>query len=160
GDASGLSNTVKGVRFLPPTIGGGEFEFEITVTAGTPIFLSSFYVFGEQYDDGTADNPADPILPFIFETTDVETCLDGQVVLSGTTSDMTDRLTGPSVFDEPIPYSTPQPRGPALNSVAATFTMGVGGIFPPLPVGTHTIENTIDSLFFGPTHAVYHITVV
>jgi len=160
GDASNLSDTVQGVRFLPPTIGGGEFEFNVTLEAGTALELSSFFVFGEQYDNGTEDDPADPIIPLIFETTSVETILDGRVVLEGITSDFEDLFFGPVPFDEPIAYSVPQPRGPGLNAVAATFVAGVGNVYPPLPVGKHTLENTIDSLFFGPTHVIYNITVV
>jgi hypothetical protein len=160
GDASNLSDTVQGVRLLPPTIGGGEFEFDVTLEAGTAFELSSFFVFGEKYDNGTEDDPADPIIPIIFETTSIETALDGRVVLEGTTSDFEDLLFGPVAFDQPIIYSVPQPRGPGLNAVAATFVVGVGSVYPPLPVGKHTLENTIDSLFFGPTHVIYNITVV
>lgn len=160
GGQDDLSDSINGVRFLPPGFGGGEFEFDVTLEAGTPFVHNGFFVFGELYDDGTQDDPTDPFIPIIFETTDVETILDGDVILEGTTSEFDDLLFGPVVLDDPIYYEFPEPRGPGLNAVAATFALGVGGVHPPLPVGEHTLENTIDSLFFGYTHITYHITVV
>lgn len=160
GDPSGFSNTVNGVRVLPPTIYSGDFEYNVTLEAGTPFWVSSFFIFGEMYDNGAADDPKDPFIPVVFETTSVETILDGQVVLEGTSSDFEDLLFGPVSFGEPIVYNEPQPRGPGLNALGAIFSVGLGGVYAPLPLGTHTLENTVDSLYFGPTHVIYNITVV
>jgi PEP-CTERM motif-containing protein len=159
GDPTGLSDTVQKVRFLPPTIGGGVFEYDVTLPTGTGFVNNSFFLFGERYDDGSQDNPADPFIPVIFEDAFIKTTLDGQVVLEGKAADFDDRLVGPVLFDEEIPYNEPQPRGP-LNAVAATFFVGIGGVYGPLPVGEHTLESIIESTFFGNTEATFHITVV
>src|SRR5215471_16878411 len=44
GDPSGFSNTINGVRVLPPTIYSGEFEYDVTLEAGTPFWVSSFFI--------------------------------------------------------------------------------------------------------------------
>jgi hypothetical protein len=159
GDPSGLSDTVRGVRFLPIS-DGAEAEFEVTLVEGTPFVSSPFAIWGELYDDGSQDSPDDPIISEFLETSDIETILNGEVVLQGTAADFTRRLFGPTFFDEPIPYNEPQPRGPGLNAVAALFAFGVGAVYQPLPVGEHTLEQTVDSDLFGVTRITYNITVV
>jgi hypothetical protein len=162
GDPTGLADNVQGVQFLPPTGGGGEFNYNVTLPSGTPFVHTSFGLYGEIYDDGSMDDPVRdrPIIDMIYETATVKTILDGRVVLEGVVADLVDRQFGPVFFDEPVTYNEPQPRGPGLNAIAAHFHMGVSGIFAPLPVGTHTLENTIESDFFGPTHSVFNIRVV
>lgn len=117
------------------------------------------FIFGELYDDGTEDDPNDPIIDFFFETTSVEARLDGKVLLEGVASELGEYRFGPLPFDEPIFYAEPQPRGPDLHAVAALFVLGVGSVYRPLPVGEHTLVITVDSLFFGTRQTTYHITV-
>jgi hypothetical protein len=155
-----LPDTVDGVRYLPPNFGGGDFVTDVTIREGTPIVVAPFFVSGERYDDGSEDNPADPILGTIFEETTFRSTFDGNVVLEGSASDFPERTSDVTVFSQPILYTTPQPRGPELNAVAAIFGKGLTTIFDGLPLGEHTLRNEFDSSFFGQASFTYNITVV
>jgi hypothetical protein len=157
-----LPDTVDGVRFLPPNFGGGDFVADLTVPQGTALLVSPFNVFGERYDNGTEDNPNDPIINTIFEDAMVEVTLDGNVLLQGRASEFPERKYGVTVFPEPIPYTEPQPRGENLNAVAALFGVGLGTMYANLPLGEHTIRNVYNSpnFFGGPFSFTYNITVV
>jgi hypothetical protein len=157
GDASGLSDTVDGVRFLFHPYVEAVLEDDVTLPAGTALSMSSWGVVGERYSDGSQDNPSDPIIAEINEAT-FETILNGNVVLQGKVADHLNRYTEPTFFDQPVVYNEPQPRGP-VDALAAIFTFGVGGLYL-LPVGDHTLENTVQSSFFGNVHVTYHISVV
>jgi hypothetical protein len=152
-----LPDTIDKVRFIGGAFAPGEYEFDVSVPTGTALAFPAFFVFGELYDNGASDNPEDPILDEIFETTTVEMRLDGQVIRSGLASDLD--AFGPVVLDEPIFYEEPQPRGPDLNAVAATFVLGTANLFHPLPPGQHTLETTVTSAFFGEFHYTHHIEV-
>ncbi|HEX2474172.1 MAG TPA: hypothetical protein VHK01_05475 [Lacipirellulaceae bacterium] len=155
-----LPDTVDGVRYLPPNL-GSNFVADLTIQQGTPLVFTPFNVFGERYDNGTEDNPADPVIDQIFQTTTIRTTFNGTVVLDGLASEFPDRKFDVTVFSAPIPYTAPQPRGPGLNSVMAIFGTGVTAIFDMLPLGQHTIMNVYNSPFFGGTFsATYNITVV
>jgi hypothetical protein len=155
-----LPDTVDGVRYLPPDF-GSNFVADLTIQQGTPLVFTPFNVFGERYDNGTEDNPADPVIDEIFQTTTIRTTFDGAVVLEGSANEFPDRKFGVTVFSAPIPYAAPQPRGPGLNSVTAIFGTGITAIFDKLPLGRHTITNVYNSPFFGGTFsATYNITVV
>jgi hypothetical protein len=158
GGATDLSDTVKGVRFLLQPTSPGEYEFNVNVRPGTAFVTSPFGVNGELYDNGSQDDPDDPIVDDFFATAYVEVRLDGRVVMQGFGNEFSDYLIGPVYYDEPIVYAEPQPRGD-LNATAALFTVGIGSIYHPLPVGEHTLEITVDSLYFGMFHTVHHITV-
>lgn len=158
GRVTDLTDTVNGVRFLPGSFQSSELD--IVLTAGTPFVSSSWFVFGELYDDLSSDNPEDPIIDFILETAEVETTLNGQVIISGNAAQLDELMFGPAYFEEPIFYAEPQPRGENLNSVAALFVFGIGAVYHPLPVGEHTLVTEVDSLFFGQSTTTYHITVV
>jgi hypothetical protein len=154
-----LPDTVDGVRFLPPNL-GSEFVANLTIQQGTPLVFLPFNVFGEIYDNGTQDNPNDPVIDEIFETSTIRTTFNGNVVLEGLASEFPDRTFGVTVFDEPILYAQPQPRGFGLNSVTAIFGTGITAIFDMLPLGQHTIAHVYNSPFFGGTFtATYNITV-
>ncbi|RIK72623.1 MAG: hypothetical protein DCC67_18990 [Planctomycetota bacterium] len=155
-----LPDTVGGVRYLPPNFGGGDFVANLTVPQGTALVVDPFFVFGERYDNGTEDNPADPFIDTILEQTTIKTTLDGNVVLEGAANAFPDRKFGVTVLPQPILYAEPQPRGPGLNSVAALFGVGVATIFAPLPLGEHTIRNEFNSSVFGASSFTYNITVV
>src|SRR5262249_25710922 len=128
---------------------------------GTPLMASPFNVFGERYDDGTEDNPNDPVLDAIFQDTTIKTTYDGTVVLQGLASSFPDRKFGVTVFPTAIAYAAPHPRGPRLNSVAALFGTGIATIFDLLPQGQHTIKNEFNSPnFFGAASFTYNISVV
>ena len=155
-----LPDTVDGVRYLPPNL-GSTFVTSLTIQQGTAVVFAPFIVFGENYDNGTSDNPADPILNDIFADVTIQTMFDGATVLQGSGDAFPDRKYGPTSFAAPIVYTDPQPRGPGLNSVAAIFGLGIGAIFDPLPLGQHTIKNVYTSNFFGGTFsATYNITVI
>jgi hypothetical protein len=162
-------DTVDGVRYLPV----GEFSIRdftanVAIQPGTAIFGSPFFIFGEGYDDGHEDDPADPIVQMILDDTTVRTTLDGVVVLEGTPSSLSERQFGPSDFPEPIPYTTPQQRGPdgsplgeGLFAVASVWTTGIGTMFANLSRGEHTLRNEFNSEFFGGAYSsTYTITVV
>ncbi len=154
-----LPNTVDGVRYLPPNF-GNVFVADLTIQQGTAVVFSPFFIFGERYDDGSQDNPNDPIIDQIFEGATIRTTFDGSVVLEGFASDFPERNSGVRVFSEPIPYTDPQPRGPGLNATAAIFEVGIGAMFD-MPFGEHTIMNVYSSNFFGgPFTSTYNITVV
>ncbi|MGD9637204.1 MAG: hypothetical protein AB7G28_11780 [Pirellulales bacterium] len=155
-----LPDTVDGVRYLPPNFGGGDFVASLTIDKSTAVISEPFSVFGEKYDNGTEDNPADPFIDTIFDETTIKVTYDGSVVLEGIAGNLTDRLFGVTVFPDPIPYAEPQPRGPGLNSIAAIFGVGVVTIFDPLPIGAHTIKNEFNSSVFGAASYTYNITVV
>ena len=156
-----LPDTIDGVRLLPGEFAPGRYEFNVEVEGGTGLVFPSFFIFGELYDDGTFDDPAAlaDLIDLIYETTTIETRVDGQVVLQGLASELEDFQYGPTFFDEPIFYEQPQPRGPDLNAVAALWGMGIGSIYRPLPVGEHTLVSIVDSAFFGKFEYTYHITV-
>ena len=155
-----LPDTFDGVRYLPPNL-GSTFVSDVTIQQGTPLVFSPFLVFGEKYDNGTQDDPNDPVLEQIFDSTTIQTKFDGTVVLQGGANTFPDRKYGPTVFPAAIPYASPQPRGPGLNSTAAIFGIGLTAIFDGLPLGQHTILNVYDAPFFGGTFSsTYNITVV
>lgn len=154
-----LPDTIDGIRYLPANFGGGDFVTDLTIELGTPLIVSPFFVIGEQYDDGTADNPADPFIDTIFAETTIETTFDGSVILEGTTSDMLDRRFAVTVFSAPIPYADPQPRG-SINAVSSIFGTGLVTIFDDLPVGEHTIRNEFNSTIFGAASYTYNVNVV
>jgi hypothetical protein len=148
---------VDGVRYLPPNF-GETFVANVTIPEGTAVVFSPFVVFGENYDNGTSN---DPILNDIFAGAMFQTKFDGATVLEGSANAFPSRMFGPTSFAAPIMYTDPQPRGPGLNSVAAIFALGLGTIFDPLPLGHHTIQNVYTSNFFGgPFTSTYNITVV
>lgn len=155
-----MSDTVGGVRFLPGAFDGGDAEFDIVLESGTPFVSSSWFVFGELYDDLSMDNPEDPIIEVILETSYIKTELDGQVVVEGVAAELTSRSFGPTYFDEAILYADPLPRGPGLNAIAALFVFGVGAVYHPLPVGEHVLTTRIESDFFGDFSITYNILVV
>ena len=155
-----LPDTFDGVRYLPPNL-GSSFVANLTIQHGTPLLFSPFNVFGERYDNGTEDNPNDPVIEQIFNSTTIETRFDGEVVLQGGANSFPDRKFGVTMFPAPIPYTTPQPRGPGVNAVSAIFGVGLTAIFDGLPLGQHTIVNVYNSPFFGGTFtSTYNITVV
>jgi hypothetical protein len=155
-----LPDTVDGVKFLPPNL-GSSFVADLTIPQGTPVVFSPFNVFGEKYDNGTEDTPADPVIEQIFDSTTIETKYDGGVVLQGGANALPDRKFGVTLFSAPIAYASPQPRGPGVNSVAAIFGVGLTAIFDALPPGEHTIVSAYDAPFFGGSFSsTYNITVV
>jgi hypothetical protein len=156
-----LPDTVDGVKFLPPNFGGGDFVADLTVPQGTALLVAPFFVFGERYDNGTEDNPSDPVIDAIFADVMVETTFDGNVLLQGTGDEFPERKSDVTVFPEPIAYAEPQPRGD-INAVAALFGVGIGTIYDMLPLGEHTIRNEYNSpgFFGGPFSFTYNITVV
>jgi hypothetical protein len=151
-----LPDSVHNVRFLPGNFAGDEFD--IRLKPGTAIALPVWPVYGELYDDGTQDDP-DADYSYLYEATTIDARLDGQVVFQGLVSDYEPYSFGPVVLDEPIPYAEPQPRGPGLNAIAATFVFGTGAVFHPLPVGEHTLVIDVQNPFLGDYHTTYHITV-
>ena len=119
-----------------------------------------FFIFGERYADPNVpdDNPADPILDVFFETTEIQTVLDGRVLLNGTGTELERFRFGPVYFDEPIVYAEPH-ETPWASTIAALFVVGIGSVYHPLPVGQHTLVYTVQSAFFGDYQITYHITV-
>jgi hypothetical protein len=156
-----LPDTADGVRFLPPNI-GQTFFADLTIQHGTPLLGLPFNIFGERYDNETEDNPNDPIIGTIFESTTVRVMVDGDLALEGFADQFPERTFDVTMFPAPIPYEMPEPRGPGLNSVAAIFGAGITTIFDNLTVGNHTINFVYNSPFFGPEPftATYNITVV
>jgi hypothetical protein len=162
GGGTDIGETVGRVRLLPGgVVTAPTQEFDVTLPPGTPFVSPPFFVFGETYDDPAVpdDNPADPILDFIIETAEIQTVLDGRVLLDGSGTELGSFKFGPVYFDEPIAYAEPQPRGPGLNSTSAIFVVGIGSVYHPLPVGRHTLVYSVQSLFFGDHQITYHITV-
>lgn len=156
-----LPNTFDGVRYLPPNFPGREFVAELTIPLGTPLLGSPFFIFGERYDDGTEDNPADPIIDMIFDETTIRATLNGSVVLEGTASAFPDRKSDISIFSQAIPYAEPRPVAPGVNAIAGTFAAGgIWTIFDMLPLGNHTLKTEFNSSFFGEDSFTYNITVV
>lgn len=157
-----LPDTVDGVRFLSGAFSPGVYEFDIQIRPGTGLVFPSFFVFGELYEDGTRDEPAglEELIQFIYETTFVETTVDGKLVLQGTGDDLVDYQYGVADFDEPIFYEEPQPRGDFPDAVAALWTFGIGSVYRPLSAGEHTLVSVVDSLFFGRFEYTYRIHVV
>ncbi len=158
-----LPDTFDGVRFLPADFedAGPTFSASLTIEQGTPLVASPFFVFGERYANGGADNPFDPVIGQILADATIRTTLNGTAVLEGVASAISDRLFGPTTFVAPIPYATPVNRGPGQDAVAAIFGLGLTTIFDGLPVGVHTLTNTYNSPnFFGSNSLTYTITVV
>ena len=105
------------------------------------------------------DDPADPFLDVVFETTDIQVVLDGRVLMAGTGTELVRFRYGPVYFDEPIVFPEPVPVGDDLNATSALFVAGIGAVYRPLPVGQHTLVYTVHSMFFGDRLRTYHITV-
>jgi hypothetical protein len=152
-----LPDTVKGVRFFPGNFVGDEFD--IHLEPGTAFAFPVWPVFGELYDNGSQDNPDDPIIETLYNTTTIECRLDGEVLLEGIAADLAAYSFGPFVLDEPIFYAQPQPRGGSVNAIAATFVFGIGAVYHPLPPGEHTLVIDVKSPLLGDYHTTYHITV-
>jgi hypothetical protein len=158
-----LPDVVDGVKYLPPYVGGFEFVGgDVTIQQGTPVLLLPFFLNGERYDNGTEDNPADPIIEEIYKTTTIRLTFDGTVVLEGVTSEILDRKFGTRTYPSPITYTNPQPRGEGINSIAGTFSAGgITTIFDNLSLGQHTLVNEFDSKLFGLKESItYNINVV
>jgi hypothetical protein len=162
-------DTFNGVRYLPVGVfSSRDFTTNLTIQEGTALFGSPFFFFGERYDDGHEDNPADPIAVTLLEATRTKTTLDGIVVLEGTVGSMMDRKFGVSFFPEPIPLLEPQQRGPdgspfgeGFFATAVAWTAGVGTMFDSLSRGEHTLRMEYDAEFFGGAYSsTYHISVV
>jgi hypothetical protein len=158
GGGSDLPDKLGRVQFLPPNF-GGTVEVDITLRPGTPFFFTPFFVFGERYDSGPDDRVQDIVDFGLFENAQIRTELNGRVVLEGSGTDLAAFGFGPTFFSEPIVYTDPQPRGDR-NAVSALFVQGIGALFTPLPVGQHTLVNTLQTEFFGDFSTTYHITVV
>jgi hypothetical protein len=160
GGATDLRDTLGRVRFLPDHAMGTPPEFHITLPPGTPFVAPPFYIFGERYadPDGPDDNPADPILDVFFETAEIQTVLNGRVLLDGTGTELEPFQFGPVYFDEPIVYAEPHATPFGLTT-AALFVVGIGSVYHPLPVGQHTLVYTVQSSFFGDGKVTDHITV-
>lgn len=162
GGGSDIPGGVGKVQFLPTSVtGSGAFTFNVTLAPGTPFVAPTFFVFGERYDDPNVpdDKPGDLAALGIFETATINLVLDGKVVVNGVASDLKQLMYGPTYFDQPIVYTTPQSRGPGLNATAALFVQGIGTVFHPLSAGQHTLVSTVHSQFFGDFQYTYHITV-
>lgn len=154
-----LPDTVNGARYLPPNFGGGNFTADLSITPDLGLIATPFVLFGEQYDDGTADDPNDPFIDTIFMDAMIRSTLDGVVVLEGTGSSLSDRMFGMTVFPAPIPYAMPIPRGDK-DAIAAVFGGGITTIFANLSPGSHTIVNEFNSMYFGAASFTYNVTVV
>jgi hypothetical protein len=165
-------DTVGKVRFLPLSsfenveIGEDGFliftdEYNITMRPGTPFITQPGNVWGETYDDPNvpADTPELLEELGLVDNTKFLVVLNGKVLLEGTGAELEAYQFGPTYFAEPIEYAEPQPRGPDLNATAAIFAAGVGTIFHPLPVGTHTLMIVNRSDFGTEFRITYHITV-
>jgi hypothetical protein len=162
-------DTFNGVRYLPVTnaFENRDFTANLTIQEGTALFGSPFFIYGERYDDGHEDNPADPLLTTIFDQTTTKTTLDGVVVLEGTVTSLSDRNYGVFRFPEPISYTEPQQRGPdgsplgqGLFATASAWTTGIGTMFS-LSRGEHTLRMEYNSEFFGGAFSnTYHVSVV
>jgi hypothetical protein len=161
GDAD-VSDTVGRVRLLPGNFSSATPVFNIKLAPGTPFVAAPFFVFGERYDDPAIpdDDPVAlaPVLEEIFANAEIRIELDGRVVLDGSGTELKQFMWGPVYLDEPIVYADPIPRGDA-NAVAALWVMGIGAVYHPLPVGQHTLIQTVHSDFFGDFVFTYHITV-
>jgi hypothetical protein len=162
GDPTGLSNTVEKVRLLPDPLSPGVYAFDIVVDPGTAFVLPAWFVFGEHYAEYPVVPDDTPELIdelMLFETTFVETRLDGRVVLRGFASDLDAYRFGPVYFDPPIAYTEPQDRG-GPHAVEALFVEGIGSVYQPMSAGKHTLVLTTDSPFFGHFEVTYRINVV
>jgi hypothetical protein len=160
-----LPDTVQQMQFLPGPFSPGTHEFDVVVPVGTGLVSPPFFAFGELYEDGSFDDPNDPflagIIDIVFNETELDVRLDGDVVLSGTPAELGGYaygFTDPLFFDEPIFYAEPQDRG-GINAVAALWTTGVGAIYHPLSPGEHTLEVVQDGPIFGFFDITFNITV-
>lgn len=153
------SNTVKGVRFLPNQLGApGTYTFNVTLKPGTPFVAPPFPVFGEAYDNGTQDVPDAATIAFVFDTAYITVTLDGQTLMNDWASDLASYQFGPVDINPPIAYAQPRDVGGGVFATAAIFTLGVGAVYHPLPVGQHTLINTVTGPL-GDYTFTYNITV-
>jgi hypothetical protein len=157
-----VSPTVRNVQFLPGAIFGTGPAFNVILRPGTPFVSAPLFLFGERYDDPNVpdDDPvalADLIDAFV-QTAEIETVLDGRVLLNGAGSQFERYMFGPTFFDAPIAYAQPQDRG-GVNAVAALWVVGIGSVYRPLPVGQHTLVYTLNTIL-GDSQFTYNITVV
>jgi hypothetical protein len=152
-----LPDTVDKVRYLPGAFVPGTYTGEFTVEPGTALVFPSLWFNGEVYPDGSFDDPAEfgPIIRQVYETSYIEASFDGQIVLRGLGSDLPAYQFGIIEFDEPIGYEEPSDSG----GVAAIWCGGLGSIYGPPSVGTHTLHLVDDTLFFGRFEYTYQITV-
>jgi hypothetical protein len=162
GGRTDLSPTVRNVQLLPSPIFGLESVFNVTLRPGTPFVAAPLPFFGERYDDPNVpdDDPANTdFLDEFFATTEIQTVLDGRILLEGTGAELEKYMFGPIFFDAPIVYAEPQPRGPGVNAIAALWAVGIGSVYRPLPIGEHTLVYTVHTLGFGDAQFTYNITV-
>jgi hypothetical protein len=163
GGRTDLSPTVRNVQLLPSPIFGLESVFNVTLRPGTPFVAAPLPLFGERYDDPNVPDD-DPVanadfLDDFFATTEIQTVLDGRILLEGTGAELEKYMFGPIFFDAPIVYAEPQPRGVNLNAIAALWAVGIGSVYRPLPIGEHTLVYTVHTQAFGDAQFTYNITV-
>ncbi len=132
-------------------------ELDITIEAGTAFVIPLFAWIGEEYVDGSQDEPI-PDDVFLAEWVQPLLTIDGETIVSE--ENKAAFYVGQTWFDPAIEYPEPSPYG----SVAAIWFQGIGIVSKPLPEGEHVIHLyepfSIYGFFFGVYDNTWNITVV
>jgi hypothetical protein len=149
----------------PTEVEGGvvfEGHADVALKPGEGFVLPVFIFNGETYlEDVPDDNPADfPAALFTDpELVTVMVVLDGKVIISSETDDLSDYYFFNS-HDDPILYAEPIERAPGVHAIGTIWVEGIGFVQPPLSVGEHTLEIFAFSHPFGVGFAnTWNITV-
>jgi len=115
---------------LPDTPGDGTpGHLDVTLNAGQGFVLPLWVLLGTDYTDGT---PPDPLVDVsVFGTLNITFTVDGQTVVDGSN---VLSFYGQAFFNPPIPITF----FPPVNSII--WFQGVGIVYHPLSVGTHTLQ--------------------
>ena len=133
---------------------------EVTVKAGTFIFVPINSMWGEQYADGSTDDPNDPNLDGSGHAASswgsmltMSQTLDGSPVRV----DLKNYGVPITWFDQPIYYADTS----SWDSVAAIWFQSYGFMIKPLTPGVHTLTNVVEDQWFSSSFTdTYKITVV
>ena len=134
-------------------------EEDVTLRPNEGFFLPLFYWFGEQYADGSADDPDFPS-PADFLGSNVLLTLDGTPILDSADG-LDDSYVDTTYYPTPLAYPAPT----SYDSVATYFVKGLSTQHGPLSPGTHELHLIITNPFvqalagFSGWDNTWHIVV-
>jgi len=112
-------------------------ELDQTLEPGTAFAYPIRLAYGEVYEDGTEDDPDDPLWsPDAIMDVELLVTVDGETLIDSAEDDLEDWFFGPEYFDETIEYDEPTGYG----AVGAVWVQGLGFVHTPLSKGDHVVH--------------------
>jgi hypothetical protein len=146
-----LPTKVGNVQFLPASYPAASSHADVTVKAGTALLWVPIVWVGEEYPDGSVDDPSvDWLAGTIGEFT-----LDDRTIVP----DLEKYYVPIRWLENPVVYQDAMDWG----SIAAVYLEGYAFLIAPLPVGVHTFTSTVWVLWLSEDpifDASFTITVI